>query len=204
MKGPMPEDLVGKRFGNLTVVSFAGYGTASKGSSKRDRLWLCKCDCGNEKAIRAQSLKQGKTKTCRLGNCHPRGIYGVTGKKAREKASIHAIVYNLLPGEYEKLFTFQNGVCAISGKPPKKVRLAIDHDHKTGLIRGLLFWHVNKALAAFNDDPKLLRQAADYLENPPAIKALGEKVYGMMGRAKKSKKNRKYGPDGSKERQKRK
>ena len=201
MKGPIPEDLVGMKFGSLTVISFSGYGNSTKSSKKKDRLWLCKCDCGNEKSVRMQSLKQGKTKTCGLGNCHPRGIYGVTGKKNRERASIHAIVYNLLPDDYEKIFNFQKGVCAVSGKPPKTVRLAIDHDHKTGLIRGLLFWHVNKALSAFNDDPKLLRAAADYLENPPAIAALGEKVYGMMGRASKSKKNRKYGPHGSKERQ---
>jgi hypothetical protein len=202
MKGPVPENLVGKVFGKLTVVGFAGYGKGN--SNKKDRMWLCKCECGNEKTVRTQSLKQGKTKTCGLGNCHPRGKYGITGKKDRERASNLAILYNLNPGEYEKMLAFQKGVCAISGKPPKNTRLAIDHDHTTGKIRGLLYWHMNKSLSAFNDDPKLLRAAADYLENPPATFALGEEVYGMLGRVSKKKKNRKYGPSGSKERQPRK
>jgi hypothetical protein len=49
-------DLTGQRFGRLQVLSFAG--NINKGS-----LWLCKCDCGNKKIIRATNLKQG-TQSC--------------------------------------------------------------------------------------------------------------------------------------------
>jgi hypothetical protein len=31
----------GKRFGRLTVIKF-------EESNKKGRIWLCKCDCGNE------------------------------------------------------------------------------------------------------------------------------------------------------------
>lgn len=54
-------DLTGQVFGRLTVISHAG----TKGEGKqRSNLWLCKCECGNEKTTLASSLKQGSCKSC--------------------------------------------------------------------------------------------------------------------------------------------
>lgn len=51
-------NLVGKRFGKLTVVKKAGV-------DKNNFVnWECKCDCGNIKVIRGTSLKRGLTKSC--------------------------------------------------------------------------------------------------------------------------------------------
>lgn len=52
------DDLTGKRFGRLTVVSRAENG---KGSRAR---WLCRCDCGNERVVYGYSLKSGNTRSC--------------------------------------------------------------------------------------------------------------------------------------------
>lgn len=63
-----------------------------------------------------------------------------------------------------------------------------DHQHsgpKAGLIRGLLSCWANKGLAYFDDDPEQLRRAAAYLDNPPAVAALGREVYGLTGQAKR-------------------
>lgn len=101
-------------------------------------------------------------------------------------------LFRITPEEYDKILAFQKGVCAISGKPAKNIRLAIDHCHTTGLIRGLLSMSVNKGLAYFNDSSTLLRAAADYIDNPPATKVLGKR-YGVIGQAK-LKKVMRYGP----------
>lgn len=50
-------DLTGQRFGRLTVISRA--------ESKSGRpYWLCVCDCGKKKVVRASHLKDGTTLSC--------------------------------------------------------------------------------------------------------------------------------------------
>lgn len=66
---------------------------------------------------------------------------------------------------YAALLDRQGGVCAICGKPPKEGgrRLDVDHDHRTGEVRGLLCWTCNHfILGKYTTVPKLLT-AARYL-----------------------------------------
>lgn len=66
---------------------------------------------------------------------------------------------------YDRMVAAQNGGCGVCGKPPKKRLLDVDHDHKTGRVRGALCHLHNRGLGFFQDDPVLLRRAAKYLEN---------------------------------------
>lgn len=91
--------------------------------------------------------------------------------------------FNLLPEEYDRIIAHQDGRCAICKTiPPDGKRLAVEHDHKSGLIRGGTCWPCNKLLAAARDFPALLLAAAQYLTLPPAIAALGHPQYGFPGR----------------------
>lgn len=64
---------------------------------------------------------------------------------------------------YELILKEQNGGCAICSKAENGRRLAVDHDHSTGVIRGLLCALCNTAIGKFHDDPALLRKAANYI-----------------------------------------
>jgi hypothetical protein len=63
---------------------------------------------------------------------------------------------------YRSQFLAQGGKCAICGV---KDRLVIDHDHKSGLMRGLLCYKHNSGLGSFSDNLPLLKAAVDYLEH---------------------------------------
>ena len=73
--------------------------------------------------------------------------------------------YGITVVQYDSLLAKQKGVCAICGKPPDGgKRLAVDHDHKTGKIRGLLHVRCNTAIGLLLDNVLLCRAAAKYLE----------------------------------------
>lgn len=75
--------------------------------------------------------------------------------------------------DYLALLITQNNLCAICKQPEsvinastntKPKRLAIDHCHKTGKIRGLLCHKCNVSLGSFNDSIETLQSAIDYLK----------------------------------------
>ncbi len=70
----------------------------------------------------------------------------------------------------DHLTYIQDGRCAIcdTTTPRGRGTWHADHDHKTGLVRGLLCNACNVGLGFLKDDPVLLRKAAEYLECPPA------------------------------------
>lgn len=59
LKGWKKRHLVGKRFGRLVVVAYAG-----TDKLRNVRLWRCKCDCGKETIVRTATLNNGDTRSC--------------------------------------------------------------------------------------------------------------------------------------------
>lgn len=75
-------------------------------------------------------------------------------------------LYGLTPFQYRKLLRNQNGVCAICKEINDDGRsLAVDHDHYTGKVRGLLCTRCNLGLGFFKDEIRLLAEAIVYLED---------------------------------------
>lgn len=63
---------------------------------------------------------------------------------------------------YDRLLANQNGVCAICGKPQNGRHLAVDHDHETGIVRGLLCVHCNRVGLSWIERVGLVR-VVEYL-----------------------------------------
>jgi hypothetical protein len=100
--------------------------------------------------------------------------------------------YNISADEYDLILAAQDGLCAICRRPPPEsgTRFAVDHDHKTGLVRGLLCYPCNRFLVGRHTQPGLLQAAADYLSHPPAIYALRGPRFGVIGPARKRRRRR--------------
>lgn len=81
--------------------------------------------------------------------------------------------YGLGPGEYRALLAAQGGKCWICQRATGRTkRLAVDHNHESGKVRGILCGPCNQLLGHVRDDPDVLIRAAQYLINPPAERLL--------------------------------
>jgi hypothetical protein len=87
-------------------------------------------------------------------------------------------VYGITATEYWAVHNFQFGKCAICQRATGATkRLSVDHCHTTGTVRGLLCTGCNRnVLGHLRDDTDALQRAIDYLNNPPAVYAIGERT----------------------------
>jgi hypothetical protein len=79
--------------------------------------------------------------------------------------------YGITVHDYARLLEEQHGVCAACGQPERTPNprngyrlLAVDHDHETGRVRGLLCVNCNKALGHLRDDPSRIQGLLRYAQ----------------------------------------
>lgn len=133
--------------------------------------------CSMCKAFKARE-HMTKGKALRVGSlCHScKRIHFDLPYTARTKEQrslrIRAKRYGIDPAAYRARFEQQHGRCAIcqkeetgviKGSPPT---LAVDHDHASGAVRGLLCSKCNRGLGSFGDSIANLAAALDYLRRP--------------------------------------
>jgi hypothetical protein len=68
--------------------------------------------------------------------------------------------YGITGADFDAMVEVQGGTCAVCDQKPEHV----DHDHKTGKVRGLLCYTCNRFILGRYATPAKLRAAADYLE----------------------------------------
>ena len=73
-------------------------------------------------------------------------------------------LYGLTKDDYQWLLEKQGFKCAICGCQQSEKMLAVDHDHVTGLVRGLLCSPCNAGLGSLGDSVTGLKRAIDYLK----------------------------------------
>lgn len=73
--------------------------------------------------------------------------------------------FNISEATFSRMQEAQGGRCAICGKPEADTgrKLAIDHCHRTGMVRGLLCGACNTGLGCFGDSAEHLTAAIEYL-----------------------------------------
>ena len=71
--------------------------------------------------------------------------------------------YGITESDYNQMFSDQMGLCLICQKPEIDIKLAVDHNHATGKVRGLLCKRCNMAIGLLDDDPHVVTRAALYL-----------------------------------------
>jgi len=85
-------------------------------------------------------------------------------------ASHRRATYEISDEEYEQLLAWQDGRCYVCRRETKK-RLAVDHDHRTNAVRGLLCandqWGCNVTLALPLNDVEAARRLLAYAEMSP-------------------------------------
>jgi hypothetical protein len=135
--------------------------------------------CGTVKPIAGFSSKPygrpGFRKLCKV--CSSRAGMQRRDKDPDKELNRHLVrKFGITLEDFRALVAKQGGVCAICGEPPTIVlgrrvqgrlatpRLVVDHDHATGVVRGLLCVPCNRGIGLLKDDPKRLRSAFEYLE----------------------------------------
>lgn len=137
-----------------------------------DKKWCSTCD----EFLPPGQFSIANTRSNECSSCA--GRRSTTGNLSRN--------YDLTDEQYNDLFASQDSRCAICGGAPKKQRLHVDHNHKTGLIRGLLcMWCNHRLLGGARESVDVLKRAAAYLENPPAVAVLGERFVPKTTRKRK-------------------
>lgn len=96
------------------------------------------------------------------------------------KAAAQRARAGLKPGELEAMVEAQGGRCAIcpvvlelSGRGASSIN--VDHDHRTGQLRGLLCAHCNRGLGYFRDDAESLARAITYLQKQRHLRLVNVK-----------------------------
>lgn len=82
--------------------------------------------------------------------------------------------YGLTEGTYRSLLKSQNHVCpiclrSVRGLNRKKLSISVDHDHKTGRVRGILHDKCNNLLGFVHDDIQTLYRAIEYLREKSEV-----------------------------------
>lgn len=97
-------------------------------------------------------------------------------RSVRQHGSYVETTYGITGEQYWALYEAQGGRCYICQRASGKTRrLAVDHDHDTGFVRGLLCKPCNRdVLGHLRDSINALWRAILYLRRPPAFAVIGK------------------------------
>ena len=132
--------------------------------TEKPNKWVIQCkSCGKEHEQSSREIqKNQRPMSCE--NYRPHNWVGLDKQDAHIRRT-----YGITLEQYKELLVLQNNGCAICGRieEPDGRRLAIDHCHATGDVRGILCNNCNNGLGSFGDSIDGMLRAIEYLKNPP-------------------------------------
>ena len=134
------DDSIGKKFGKLTVVRFAGYSVTPKG--RKIPAMECVCDCGERVNIMLQSLTRGNSKACDNKSNHPKyedraepmlnNLYNYAYKDSAKKRGLE---FSLTKEEFRTIVATPCFYCG--AEPRKQTRKTGKAMVSSGLVNGV-------------------------------------------------------------------
>jgi len=122
------------------ILSASWHSKNREASREKSREW------------RLANPEKAREKSRRYAARHPEAVHSAWLKTK----------YGITLDDYNALSEKQDGVCAICGE--RESTLHVDHNHITGVVRGLLCGNCNRALGMMKDNPMVFTSAARYLE----------------------------------------
>lgn len=92
--------------------------------------------------------------------------------KDRQRELRFERTYGITPKQYDQMLADQGGVCARCKQPPKTMRLAVDHCHSTGRVRGLLCGPCNTYIGRLEANMNMLDEDLAYISADVIAKRL--------------------------------
>lgn len=130
---------------------------AGRGRKKCESCRITCFHCGS-----SRMTPQNRCKDCKKADWKNRQDTDETFKKKVRDSSTRTR-YGITQEKLEYLQSFDT--CQVCSQPSKTKRgLHIDHDHRTGKVRGVLCQGCNHALGNVNDDIEILKKLIYYLE----------------------------------------
>jgi hypothetical protein len=111
------------------------------------------------KPVRKLATSSGQAPRCAT---HLREV--TTRRRKQARAARVQSTYNLSAEDNHSLFLLQGGKCWLCQKATGATKsLAVDHDHKTGEVRGRLCGPCNQFIGRLGDDPEAAQRLVAYL-----------------------------------------
>lgn len=112
----------------------------------------------------SKSTKDGKQYSCKACSKARMSTPEMMERRKRDAWLRCLRGFGITEEHYNEMFARQLGLCGICHKPENDIKLAVDHDHVTKVVRGLLCKKCNMAIGLLGDDPQIVTNAALYLQ----------------------------------------
>jgi hypothetical protein len=142
--------------------------------------WCKTCKAEDKKRYRAKNLDSIRRKQSEYGKRRRQDpdfrmkasdrMRAWREKNVEKVREANILRYGISLADYKRMFVSQHGKCLACsrvivdfGGGRKPERAHIDHDHRTGMVRGLLCMQCNMILGAVNDSTEVLANLIVYL-----------------------------------------